>query len=222
MDNDRRARIIRLLETRDDGLPEPRFVDMIGKEGKLVPPRGFRHGVSVEETCPDCFGERPAVKGCGTCGSQGTITTFRERDPYAEQKVEPIGFSASSHDGRRELDSEIARLDAQLAPPRATEADILADANKHPDRWEVERQRLYRLYDYGALDRALELLRDHDQGAYHLVHSVYVYGWSEPSSTIETLSERGLRFIDQHMPDPIRAPGYLDGGALRKARARAA
>ena len=119
-----------------------------------------------------------------------------------------------------------------------TAKDELADADAHPEAWEVERRKMYRRYDYGLLDRALEGLRDRDEAAYHIVHSVYVYGTLvEPSAMVEALVQRGLGFLEAHMvaaihravaagssrSSVIRAPSAVKHPALlRRDKRRAA
>ncbi|HEY8723426.1 MAG TPA: hypothetical protein VIL92_06155 [Gaiellaceae bacterium] len=195
----RRGQIVKLLETRDDHLPQPTRRDHAAA--------GFVHNAVVRETCADCLANDRTMFGCETCGGRGYVETLRRTDPYAVEKVQPYGMSRDRHEKRRERDSELRRLEAQTAPPWTSEADALADANLHPYRWEIDRDRKWADYDYAALDAALEQLRQHDEGAYRLVHSVYVYGWLESSTVMEAAVERGLRFLDAHMPDPIRAPG---------------
>jgi hypothetical protein len=199
IDSLRRNQIIRLLETRDDHLPQP-----IRREHS---PAGFIHNTQVRETCPDCFGENPGKVGCETCKSSGYIEYIRERDPYAVEKVQPYGMTGDRHEKRRERDNELRRLEAQTSPPWTSAADELAYANAHPEPWEIARARKWRDYDYPALHNALELLRDRDEGAYKLLHACHVYQWLETSAVMEHAIERGLSFIDQRMPDVIRAPG---------------
>lgn len=195
----RRGQIIRLLETRDDHLPQP-----IRREHS---PAGFIHNTFVRETCPDCFGETPGKVGCATCKSRGYIEYVRARDPYAVEKVQPYGMTGDRHEKRRERDNELVRLERQTASPWSSAADELAYANSHPEPWEIERARKWRNHDYAALDNALESLRQRDAGAYHLVHATYVYGWLETSASMEHAVERGLVFIGERMPAVIRAPG---------------
>lgn len=199
IDSLRRTQIIRLLETRDDHLPQPVRRDHS--------PAGFIHNTQVRETCPDCFGETPGKVGCQTCKSRGYIEYLRERDPYAVEKVQPYGMTGDRHEKRRERDNELRRLEAQTSPPWTSAADELAYANQHPEPWEINRARKWRDHDYAALDNALELLRAHDQGAYHMLNAVYTYGYQEACVVVEVAIERGLRFVDARMPAVIRAPG---------------
>lgn len=196
---DRRGQIITLLQTRDDHLPQP-------IRRTHVDP-GFRHAVKADETCPDCLANGRVMFGCETCHGAGRVTVQRDRDPYETQAIQKYGIDARRHELVKERDAQIERLDAQLAPPRPTENDLLADANQHPYGWERARDRKWANYDYAVLDRALERLREHDLAAYHLVHSVYVYAWLwDISTSVEAIVERGIAFIDTCMPDPIRSP----------------
>lgn len=214
---DRRAQIILLLETMTDGLPQR-------DRPKLTAP-GFVHRAIVRESCSDCLANDRRRPGCATCGGKGFTETFRDRDPYADtETVQPYGITPDRHEAARAREAAMARLEAQTREPWKSDEDELADANKNPEPWEIERRRMYRLYDYAALDSALALLRDRDEGAYRLLHSVYVYGWSEPSTTVEALVERGLLFVEQRMPEVIRAPGFDNPAKakLESRRARAA
>jgi hypothetical protein len=78
-------------------------------------------------------------------------------------------------------------LGDQTRAPYGSEADAIADADAHPFAWEVARKRMRERYDYAALERALEQLR-----------------FSFPDRSPRT--ELALAFIDERMPDPIRAP----------------
>lgn len=235
--SDRRAAIIRLLETRDDHLPTPT------RREHSTP--GF---VNEERSrsCPDCDANGRVMKSCETCGGSGTVSGQRlariaipdalpddgePRDPYAVDKVVPYGLDPTRHDRVRERDAEIDRLVAQVREPWKSPEDELAEANAHPEGWEIARRRLYASFDYAALDRALELLRQVDDGAYKALHSVFVYRWSDPSAGFQSACERGLMFLDQRLPDPLRAPsdepaakgviGKLErgaGDALRQER----
>lgn len=176
---ERRTRILRLLETRFDGLPVPR------RREQAAP--GFVHRTVARESCPDCFGETPGVFGCEGCHGRGWVEHRRQRDPYEVAKTQRYGLTGHAGDRARALDAEIARLEAQTRPPYATPEDELADANQHPPAWWRERERMYRRFDYRPLDVALEQLRH--------AHPDVAPG-----------SERGLRLLEPLMPEPIRAP----------------
>lgn len=225
MNLDRRARIIRLLQTRDDNLPDARW------SGTPSAERGFIHETLVRESCSDCLANGVVLRGCETCRGEGFIEYRRQRDPYATDKVIPYGMTPDRHERTRDRDREIDRLAMQTLPPPVSELDIIAAANAHPERWEIERRRMYRRFDYALLDRALDVLRVKDQEAYHLVHGIHVYGWIEPSTAVEVAVERGLRTIEglivawikKRSPDEggdtIRAPGFDIHPALaRRAR----
>lgn len=212
--NERLQAIIVLLETRDEGLPEPAVP-------RTHAASGFAHDVTVVLDCPDCLTNGRRMFGCETCGGSGHVSEHRDQDPYAVNTVQPFGLSPDRHEATRRRDSEIARLTEQTKPPYESPADELADANKHPYPWEVERRKRYRTFDYAALDRALDALRLADEAAYHLLHTVYVYGFVELSVTLEAVVARGLVFLSSRLPDPIRAPGFETGAARRKVLQRA-
>lgn len=207
----RREQIIVLLETRDDHLPQPaarRHVDP-----------GFVHNAKARETCEDCLasGDTTAAKvGCETCGGRGWIEVVRTSDPYELEGTKPFGWDVRHHELAHDRDAELRRLAQQTAPLRATDADDLADTRPH--QWEIDRQRKWADYDYRALDAALEELRQVDDGAYKLLHSVYVYGWLDHSAVVEAACARGLRFIDARMPATIRSPGMeQDADAVKES-----
>jgi hypothetical protein len=129
----------------------------------------------------------------------------RRRDPYATEAVLPFGFDVDRHAVTRARDAEIARLDRQIAPPRS-EADLLAEANAHPYAWELARGRMWRFFDYAALDRALEALRGANEPACRALHAVYVYAWMDERRASGRLLDLGLAFLDERLPDPLRAP----------------
>ena len=205
---DRRAAVIRLLETRDEHLPSLR--------AQSAPPAGFVAGVRAR-SCPDCLANGRTMFGCETCAGRGVVEAGRlvrvaltdewrgqssRLDPYAVGAVAPFGFDPTRHQRGRERDGELARLADQTRPPAAVDED--AEAATHPFGWERERERRWARFDYAALDRALELLRDRDVAAYRVLHAVYVYGWLEdvPARPVE----RGLVFLAGVLPDPLRAP----------------
>lgn len=211
--NDRIQAIIVLLETRDEGLPEPAVP-------RTHAASGFAHDVTVVLDCPDCLTNGRRMFGCETCGGSGHVSEHRDQDPYAVNTVQPFGLSPDRHEADRRRVSEIARLEEQTKPPYKSAKDEIADANKHPYPWEVERRKRYRAFDYAALDRALDSLRLADEAAYHLLHTVYVYGFVELSVTLEVLVARGLAFISARMPDQIRAPGFEHPAKAKQAERR--
>jgi hypothetical protein len=119
-------------------------------------------------------------------------------------EVLPFGFDSTRHDVTHDRDRQIEMLERQTAPPKS-EADLMAEANAHPYVWELARRRMYRMFDYGALDRALEQLRDADHSAYRALHAVYMYAWAPPSAGVYECA-RGLDFLESVLPDPLRAP----------------
>lgn len=213
MDDDRRAAIVTLLETRDDGLPEPRR----HAQGSS----GFAGGVDEKGrplrvvSCPDCLERKLAGErvGCETCGGSGEIPDPGKdpmddpikNPPYDDRRKTNWGGNNRIEDAR-ERDRQLQTLESQLAPPKS-EADLLAEANRRGFGWEEERRRMYRLYDYEALDAALDELRDADGSAYHAIHAVYVYAWlTELSPSAEAALDRGLVFLGARLPDPLRVP----------------
>jgi hypothetical protein len=196
---ERRDAIVRLLRTRDEHLPEPVH--------RTEASAGFVHqDPDHRETCPDCLANDRPMFGCETCGGSGWVSAPRVRDPYATEAVVPFGFDGSKHDASHARDREIEVLGQQLRP--ASAVDELADANAHPYGWERARRQMLRLYDYPALDLALERLRLSDDGASRALHAVYVYAWQvEPLlGPLHRALERGLAFLDEHLPDRLRVP----------------
>jgi hypothetical protein len=179
----RREAILRLLDTRFDNLPEPTV--------RTHHQSGFVHG-RAELSCPDCLANgRSRMIGCETCGGSGVVVEKRRRDPYMKNDVTRYGFTGEEHDHRVALDEAIRTAGRELTRfpgfRPASSQDEIAEANKHPYGWELARDRMYELFDYAALDIAVdELLITHPG--------------------VSPRSMRGLDFIDGHMPDPIRAP----------------
>jgi hypothetical protein len=202
MTDERRAAIIRLLETRDDHLPQP--------VRRTHTTAGFVHRVKVRESCSDCLANGRSTRptpGCESCGGRGFVEVWRNRDPYAIDKVEPYGLNADQREARIRRDQEIERLDDAVKHWRpATPEDELAAANERGEPWEEARKQMYRSFDYQALDLALETLRHHNESLSRALHAVYVYRLVEPSTTLEAACGRAVAFIDRLMPDPIRAP----------------
>ncbi len=198
MTPERREAIVRLLVTRNEHLPEPVH--------RTEASAGFVHHAPARVACEDCLANGKAMFGCETCGGRGYTEVMRERDPYATEVVMPFGFDGSRHDASHARDREIEVLGQQLRP--ASKVDELADANAHPYGWERARRRMLQLYDYPALDLALERLRIRDDGASRALHAVYVYAWQpEPlAGPLQRACERGLKFLDARLPDPLRAP----------------
>lgn len=232
----RRGQIIRLLEIMNDGLPE-------------ITRRDHSTSGFVNEArsrcCPDCLanGYPNGMFGCETCGGSGEVRAGQvdaialpdarpddglDHDPYQETKTVPYGLTNEQRDRDVAIDSAIARSREQLRRfpgfrPESSK-DEVEEANRSGGYvWERDRAQLRRRYDIDRLTVALDELRVHDEPGYHLLHSVYVYGWSEPSSSMEAAVERALRFVDALMPTPIRAPGDVEHPAVaRQARRRAA
>lgn len=190
---DRHAAIRRLIETREENLPEPvRRSEAASGFVNMKRPR----------TCPDCLANGRTLKGCETCGGSGVVSIGRleriaavdalpddesDRDPYAKSTITPFGFDLTHHDTIRDRDRQIDALEQQLSPPRS-EADLIEEANRHPYGWELARRRMYRDFDYAALDRAVEWLRGLFPGA-------------------KLRSRFMLGYLDVVLPDPLRAPG---------------
>jgi hypothetical protein len=227
----RRQRIIRLLETRDEHLPEPtRRVDGVA---------GFVHRTKAPESCPDCLANGRISIACETCHGRGEILVWRERDPYSETKTPArYGLDGSRHDAAHERDRQIDALDRQLRPARP-EAELLAEANETPYPWERARDRMHRQFDHRILDRMLDALRAHDDGAYRALHAVYVYKWLrgkdangdllDPVGEARAACERGLAFLSPRLAAfelargrRLRAPGIDSPPLNLAARGRGA
>lgn len=229
VDRERRDAIVRLLVTHDDWLPLPTV--------RTGAPRGPVNNVRDNvETCPDCLTNGRVMFSCETCHGAGTIRSPRTKDPYvADDVVLPFGWDRSKHELAKERDRQIDALEQQLASPRS-EADLLEDANRHPYGWETERKRMYAMFDYGPLDRALERLRAVDDRAYRLLHAVYIYGWlTELSPAVEGECERAIAFLSLRLPGgsiwkatvlepdrdrPLRAPAPSVAAVNVEARGR--
>lgn len=193
--DERRAAIIRLLETLDDGLPLP--------VAAPLSTLGFVHRSPSRESCPDCLANGRAMFGCETCGGRGYTERRRSRDEY-DTGANRGWLGAAKLEAAKERDREIDRLAAQVEPPRP-EAELAAGTP--PERWELERERLRKRFDYAPLAAALEDLRTVDESACRALHAVWVYGWlAQTSPRLEELLERGLRFVSVRLPDPLRAP----------------
>lgn len=193
--DDRRAEIIRLLETLDDGLPLP----VVAPLSSL----GFVHRAPFRESCPDCLANGRRMIGCETCRGSGFVEGRRSKDPY-DTGVNRGWQGAARIESAKERDREIDRLEEQTAPPRS-EAELAVSVSE--ERWVLERERLWRKFDYGPLSVALEDLRMADESVCRALHAVYVYRWlAETTPRLEQLLERGFRFVSVRLPDPLRAP----------------
>ena len=198
--DDRIAAIVRLLETRNDGLPMQRR--------RPDSPSGFAHRVKVRVSCPDCLANDRVLKGCETCHGRGFVEEWRTHDPYAINTVRPYGFTP---DERRESEKararELAVLKAQTTPPRS-EADLLAEANERGEAWEEARKAMYADFDYAALDRAMDSLYLHDADAHRALVEVHEFGWLDPphGAHLRAALDRGFVFLDGRLPADLRAP----------------
>lgn len=196
---ERLDQIRRLLQARDQHLPEPPLRSVEARQRKP----GFAHRVKVRVSCEDCLANGRAVPGCETCGGRGYLDVSRRADPY-DTGVSTAAFGhsgATAHEAREERDRQLDRLEAQLAPAPVSEADVLAELR--PERWEIDRARSWASFDFAALDIALDRLRVADYPAYHAVHVALVYGWGDAPTE---LVERGLERLSGWLPEELRAP----------------
>jgi hypothetical protein len=215
---------VRLLETRDEHLPEPtRRVDGVS---------GFVHHAKAAEACPDCLANDRVMFGCETCGGRGVVEVYRARDPYSESKSPAkYGLDGSRHDAAHERDRKIEMLGRQLRPALPEEA-MLEEANRTGYAWENARARMWKRYDYEALDLALDELRVHDPVAYRALHAVYVYVWLRekdddgnllpPVGSAAAACERALAFLSPRLAAfefargrKLRAPGIEQAPTTR-------
>lgn len=174
---DRYDAIRRLLDVRYDGFPD------INRRVEIA--SGFVHATRAPAVCPVCEGVESL--GCTGCGGRGEIEQARTRDPYAlDAPVVRYGLDGENHRASKERDREIARLGLQIRP--ASDVDEAAEADQRPWPWEIARKRLYASYHLRELERSLEAL--------HL---------SFPG--LSPYSDRGLAFLSDRLPDPLRAPG---------------
>jgi hypothetical protein len=207
MTPEREAAIVRLLETQNDNLPIPGRRETLGASG-------FVHGARTR-SCPDCIANGGPIIGCETCGGSGIVAAGnRDRlavvdddiefdlaqptDPYA--KGDGFFHGGSQHDRNVAINHAIAAAERDLRRfpgfrPQGLE-DELAEANANPETWERARRAMYRAYDYAALDRALEQLHSQHPG-------------------VSAYSDLGIAFLNEHLPDPLRAPGATDATELR-------
>lgn len=176
----RHQQILRLYDTRFDGLPEPPC--------RSHSAAGFVHATVARESCPDCLANDRTTFGCETCHGRGYLEQSRTRDPYAVRSVAPFGLDGTCLERDRAVVRQIERLEAQTRVPWVSEADVIAELA--PFGWEVERHRMFERFDYAALFRALEALVSSHPGR-------------SPRSSF------GLVFVDARMPSPIRAPRAL-------------
>jgi hypothetical protein len=215
--DERRSAIIALLSTMNDGLPEPPSLRTHSTAGFVNEPRA--------RTCPDCMAHpkwpsRAASFGCETCKGSGEVPATRlddialpdglpgdgdSRDPY-EVNNTTTAFKETTKLGHVPgRDAEIDRALALAKDRPVSEVEAAGEAT--PYVWERERATMFRRYDYAALQRALELLRDRSPQLAAAVVSVHTHRLVEPSATLEAAVEHGLRFISLLMPATIRAPG---------------
>lgn len=176
----RRQQILALLDTRNDNLPDQRGP-------RRAHSSGFAHKVRVTLACEDCLANGRVMPKCETCRGRGHVEVWRATDPYAVTKVQPYGIDPTRHDHAYARDVEIDRLASQTRDPYASEADELADANQNPYGWERARSAMYARFDYAALDRALDELRQR-------------YPFAFPHS------EFGLAVLSMLLPAELRAP----------------
>jgi hypothetical protein len=230
MDEERRVAILWLLEHRNDHLPT-----MPVRRIETAP--GFVNEERPSD-CPDCRANGRIMFGCETCGGSGHVTPARlslvssadedsvndgsSRDPYAKNEtVLPFGFDPTRHDAERERDRQIARLGQQTSPARS-ESELLDEANKRGYAWEEQRRTMYRVFDFAALDLALDKLRAHDVDAAHALNAVYIDGWLAEVGQItplaEQLCERALLFLAEELPTPLRSD--VHPAVVRMARKR--
>lgn len=188
--SDRRNAILRLLDARFDGLPEPRSVTL-----RTQP--GFVHRTLAPTVCETCEGVDSY--GCTGCGGRGSVERMRERDPMAVDTIQPYGLTPDRRDAELERDRQIATLTRQIRPAR--EVDEAAEAASSPFAWERARNRLYATTDLACLDRCVEWLRD-------LLPGVRLHG------------NLALAFLDVVLPVPLRAPEPSDPSVNMLARGR--
>lgn len=172
-------KILRLLDTRFDNLPES------GRRTNTT--AGFAHREPARTSCTDCLANDRPMFGCETCGGRGYIEVMRERDPYANNDTRVYGLTGAQHDVRVARDVQIARAGKLAREMLSSLNDELEAANENPYAWEEERRRMFEQFDYAALDRALEDLQQSFVGV-------------SPRSPI------GMRFLSTRLPDPLRAP----------------
>lgn len=225
--------IVRLLEASYDHLPE-----VTRRDHTLS---GFVHNTVAPITCPDCLANDHISFSCESCHGRGTIDEQRERDPYAINEDAPTpryGMDGTKHDARRERDAQIARLEQQVREPWKSADDELADANRHPEGWEIARARAYAKYDHAAIDQAMEKLRIADHDAHQALTVLYVHGrlWNhseartkferkqpwqiEPGEEMLDAVARGLAFVEVRMPAKIRVPKESGPAVNLAARGR--
>ena len=229
--DERRNEIVWLLERRNDHLPLPvRHVEASPGFVNEQRPR----------TCPDCLANGRTMVGCETCGGSGVVDPKRlglvavtdelpddgtTRDPYANNDTVTL-HDRTKHDESHARDRQIEILREQTRPV-PTEIELLEEANRRGYAWEEERRAMYRRFDFAALDLALDALRSLDADAGHAINAVYVDGWLAEvgliTPLIEQLCERGLSFLSDRLPEPVRtglAPAHP--AETRQSRRRAA
>lgn len=198
MTPDRRAAIVRLLDTRHEHLPEPVRRSEISS--------GFVHGLDPKGkpwrwlSCPDCIANDRVMYGCETCKGSGRIPD-PGRDPMAESKIVLYGADGSRHDLAYARDRQIEELGRQTRP--AADVDEDADAKAKDYAWAEARRQMFKRYDYAALERAIEWLRS-------VVPGSSVYGGL------------ALGYFDVVLPNPLRAPAAAPVPVNIAARGRQA
>jgi hypothetical protein len=220
----REQAIVRLLETQNDGLPEP-------VRASTVAP-GFVH-TARSRTCPDCLANGEVSIHCETCHGSGVVEGKRfaniaapdalpddgvKRDPYARNDVKAYGLDGARHDDAHARDRMIEIMQRQTRPARS-EAELLEEANRHPYGWERERAAMRKRFDYDALDKAMAELRVFDEQAYGALYRVFVYRWLPFEGAAAAACRRGLRFLSPRLAVFELAVGYFSRDGIRPLRA---
>lgn len=173
-------------------------------------------------------GAAPVDVPCEKCEGAGRYLV----DAYTGRKEGEVntgnlfnGSERAAHEAA--VVAQIDRLKKQTAPPKSSDADIIAETT--PFQWERERERYFKAGSYHELDEALEWLNGKSPQARALIEWVYVSGALELgclADSILTSAELAVELLADRMPDPIRVPHWLiesqTGGARRKQERHAA
>lgn len=155
--------------------------------------------------CDYCAGRGtlPNKRLCPICDGDGR----RPRRPgepltdeYTDEEVTTDETSIVRSMTPYELDAALARVERLLAEREGRYDD---------EPWVRKKERMRRHGDYGALERALLVLRHRHPLQYIHVWNALVLGWQLPNPDAERHVKDGVARLANDLPDPIRVPKWL-------------
>lgn len=209
--DERERRVRLLLATADAYLPGPN--PSLKSESGPAPSRRVPCVMCNRSgSVARMVSRQKVISSCPACAGSGWRRRRKGDDPWDEYLNEPIRDFESRRDHERVVTrgEQSRQLDAEIAKLQRNAALRAGVVDGERERWEIERQRLYREGSYGELRRCLALLGARSPHVWKATLIVHQGDLIACSQRTRQLADIGVAFLAQAMRGDVRVPQWVD------------